>query len=186
MRRRLGVTLILALTLSGVLFWRFFAQAPVSQPTASNDGLAMTAYARAVELMATDEQGQEAWRVSAPTARYFKASDLWQLDTPRWRIQTEDGTPWLGDADQARSWDQERKARLTGNVRLRQYHADGDTTLTTEWIEMQLPTRYAETSAPIQLAAPAYQIDAVGARLWLAEERIELNHDVRGRYEQER
>lgn len=179
-------TLALALTLGAVLVWRFFDQPPAPQPSPANDGLAMTAYARAVEFMATDEQGQEAWRVSAPTARYFKASDLWQLDTPSWRIQTEEGTPWLGEADQARSWDQESKARLSGNVRLRQNNAEGQTTLTTDWIEMQLPERFAETRAPVQLRAPAYQIDATGARVWLAEERIELTHDARGRYEDNR
>ena len=150
MQRRIGFTLALALTLGSVLFWRFFTDTPPPQPAPTNEGLTMTAYARAVELMATDEQGREAWRVRAPTARYFDSNGLWQLDTPVWRIQTDEGTPWLGESDQARSWDQERKARLTGNVRLRQNHADGTTVFTTEWIEMQLPERFAETSAKIQ------------------------------------
>ncbi len=184
--RPVAYTLILAIALAGVLLWRFFDQAPAPRPDSAADGLAMTAYAREIELMATDETGEEAWRVQAPTARYFQASDLWQLDTPNWRIQTEAGTPWFGEADQARSWDQERKARLSGNVRLQQNNPTGPTVFTTDWVEMQLPTRYAETTAPVELRSPDYQINANGARVWLAEERIQLTRDVRGRYEENR
>lgn len=183
MQRRLGVALALLLILGGLMLWRWSQQPPAPSPEPSNSGLTMTAYARDVQLMATDEQGREAWRVSAPAARYFQASDLWQLDSPTWLIQTEQGTPWYGRADQARSWDNEQQARLTGNVRLHQSHPEGDTVMTTDWIDMQLPQRYAETTAAVSLNSPSYRINALGARAWLAEERIELTDNARGRYE---
>ena len=134
-------------------------------------------------LLGTDEQGREAWRVSAPAARHFEASDLWQLDSPTWLIQTGQGAPWHGQADQARSWDDEQQVRLTGDVRLRQSHPEGDTVMTTEWVDMRLPERYIETTAPVSLITSSYEVDALGARGWLTEERFELTANARGRYE---
>lgn len=181
--RRFGLIGGLLIILGGLLLWQFLDRpTPIAEAPVDN-GLTMTAYARDVTLMATDAEGSEAWRVSAPAARYFDRSDLWQFEAPRWAIQTARGEPWQGTANAARSWDGERKARLEGDVILQRDDVNGPTRLTTEWIDMRLPARYAETSEPVKLTAPSYTIDAIGVRAWLAEERMELINNARGRYE---
>mgnify|MGYP002760773703 FL=1 len=162
---------------------QFFSQAPEPEREGDDAGPLLSAYARDLAFWSTDATGQINYQLKAPTARYFDDSGLWQFDAPRWQVPVDQGEPWVGRADQGRSWDNQERARLEGNVVLSQAQPEGPITLNTESIDLTLPTRHAQTDQPVTLTGPAYKIAAIGAQAWLDEQRIELQSEVTGHYE---
>ena len=61
--------------------------------------------------------------------------------------------------------------------------AEGRTRLTTQRLDARIPERYAETDQPVTMTRPGLRVDAVGARVWFAQERLELLDDVEGVYD---
>ena len=174
-----GLAGVLALLLGWQLVFRPAPEpADDAGPTPS-----LAAYARSVVMTATGADGEMAWRVRSPAARYYDDADFWQLDAPRWRVASATGAPWRGRAEHGRSWAGESRARLQGNVVMQRRRPAGLTRLETERIELHIPQRYAETDRPVTLRGPGYRIRAVGARAWLDEERVELLDNARGRYD---
>ena len=55
--------------------------------------------------------------------------------------------------------------------------------LTTRDVQIRLADRYLETAAPVKAVMPGGELRAVGARVWLDQERLELLSEVRGFYE---
>ncbi|MDR9432302.1 MAG: LPS export ABC transporter periplasmic protein LptC [Spiribacter sp.] len=172
----------LVFVLVALLWWRLNSDssAPTEPDTAA--GPLLSAYAREFSLLSTDATGQPAYRLRAPTARYYDDPGLWQLDAPRWQVMTESGAPWIGRSDQARSWDDNEQAQLQGNVQLSRDQADGQVLLRTQTMNLELPTRYAHTDEPVTLTGPGYRVAATGAKAWLDEQRIELLNKARGQY----
>jgi LPS export ABC transporter protein LptC len=66
---------------------------------------------------------------------------------------------------------------------LSQAQPEGPVTLNTESVDLNLPTRHAQTDQPVTLTGPDYKIAAIGAQAWLDEQRIELQSEVTGHYE---
>jgi len=93
----------------------------------------------------------------------------------QWRVQAEQG--WVA-ADQ-------ETMRLDGAVVMTRTAASGQTpvTLTTRDVQIRPADRYLETAAPIKAVMPGGELRAVGARVWLDQERLELLSEVRGFYE---
>lgn len=173
----------LALIVIALIASRFFAQPPQSTGKDSETGPLLSAYARDLAVWSMDDQGELDYRAQAPTARYFDSAGLWQFDQPRWQVSMESAAPWVGKADQGRTWNNQEQARLQGNVVLSQARPDGRITLNTEAINLTLPARYAQTDQPVTLTGPGYNIAAIGAQAWLDEQRIELNSEVTGHYD---
>ena len=173
----------LALVVGALIASRFFAQPPEPTRTDNETGPLLSAYARDLAVWSMNDQGALDYRAQAPTARYFDSAGLWQFDQPRWQVSMESAAPWVGKADQGRTWNNQEQARLQGNVVLSQARPDGRVTLSTQVVDITLPMRYAQTNAPVTLTGPGYDIAAIGAQAWLDEQRIELNSEVTGHYD---
>lgn len=185
MRRRWGLVVAVALLaiLSAILGWQLAApDAPTEARTSALDP-EITAHAQTLTLTATDAQGEESYRLRAQTARYYEQPDLWQLETPRWRLQQRDGAPWTGQAERGRAWASETRADLRGNVVMEQTDNTGTTRLETPFLHLEVPERYAETDRAVTLIGPNYRVNGQGARAWFDQERIELTNEARGRHD---
>lgn len=173
----------LAVMLAAVLGWQLFIQQDTERVSEPGPSPSLAAYARDVVLTTTDSDGQVAWRVNTPAARYYDDEDFWQLDSPRWRLSTADGPPWRGQAEHGRSWANETRARLQGDVVMTRQRPAGTLRLETRRIDLDIPARFAETDLPVKLVGPGYRINSIGAQAWLDEERIELIDTARGQYD---
>ena len=179
---RRAVILALAIVLTALIGWRIADRAAEEPVAASAPAPALAAYAREVVLTTTDRDGEVAWRVTTPAARYYDNEGFWQLDAPRWRLAARQGAPWTGRADHGRSWADHTRARLQGDVVMQRQRPSGVTRLETRRIDLDIPARYAETAQPVRLTGPDYRIQGTGARAWLDEQRIVLPENARGQY----
>lgn len=180
--RRWLVGLVLMALAVGLLTFQDTRDDGERVESAGRVGPEITAHARGVTLTTTDSAGQITWEMSATEARYYERADLWMLDQPRWRLHDGAAPPWRGRADRGRSWADNQRADLDGNVVMQRESAEGVTILETPFLYLQVPEHYAETDRPVTLAGPDYQVDSIGARAWMREDRIELLENAEGRY----
>ena len=184
MPARWGINVVIGLLviLTGLLAWRGMAPEPSGDGSPARLDPEITAHAQVLTLTATDETGALSYRVNAQSARYYQQPDLWQLETPRWHLAQDEGTPWVGEANRGRVWDDATRADLRGDVVLERKEDTGTTRLETTFMHLEIPERYAETDRAVSLVGPDFQVTSQGARAWLDEERIELLNDARGRH----
>ena len=180
--RRVAIGL-LAMILAALIGWRMMGPGDdAGADTASTDS-ALGAYARNVTLTTTDAEGRLAWQVQSPDGRYNRHDGAWRLASPEWRMETENGAPWRGRSNHAWIGPDQTQARLTGDVIMERQRPSGTTRLATTLLELDISARYAETDRAVTLTQPGTRIDAVGARAWLDERRIELLNNVKGHHD---
>jgi len=173
----------LLVILTGLLAWRGMTPEPARDASPARLDPEITAHAQGVNLTATDETGALSYRLNALSARYYQQPDLWQLEAPRWRLTQDEGAPWLGQANRGRVWGDATRADLRGDVVLRREENSGTTRLETTLMHLEIPERYAHTDQAVTLIGPDFQVNAMGARAWLDEERIKLLNDARGQHD---
>jgi lipopolysaccharide export system protein LptC len=177
--------LLAVLAIATIALWQWQDDpSPAPAPAPASDRL--DAYARDVRLQASDETGAITWQIQAPTARYFERPARWELDTPRWTLTTANGAPWRGRSRLARSRVGTDRVEIVGDVIMQRTQPAGVTRLETDYLEVRPGQSRARTPAAVALRGPGYDVDAIGARLWLDEERLELLDDVAGRYQPSR
>lgn len=174
---------LLAMILAALIGWRMIGTDSDDRTASVGAESALAAYARDVTLTTTDVEGHVAWRVRSPNARQNRGDEAWRLAAPEWRVATVEGAPWRGHSDHAWIGPEQTQARLTGHVVIERERPSGMTRLTTTLLELEIPERYAETDRAVTLTQPGSRIDAIGARAWLDERRIELLNNVRGRHD---
>ncbi|PZA00091.1 LPS export ABC transporter periplasmic protein LptC [Gammaproteobacteria bacterium 2W06] len=181
MRRR--VVMLLALALAALLGWRLFGAGGDPDAVRTVTDPRLDAYARTVTLTTTNADGAISWRVRSPDARHNPREGSWRLASPDWRVETDRGPPWRGRSNHGWIGDDDTRARLRGDVVMTRQTAEGRTRLTTQRLDARIPERYAETDQPVTMTRPGLRVDAVGARVWFAQERLELLDDVEGVYD---
>ena len=174
--------LLAVFAIAAIALWQW-QDRPSPAPARAPDSDQLEAYAREVRLQASDENGAVTWQVEAPTARYFERPARWALDTPRWVLATADGPPWRGRSRLARSMLDTDRVEVIGDVIMQRMQPAGATRLETAYLEVRPGRSQARTPAAVSLHGPGYDVDAIGARLWLDEERLELLDDVAGHYQ---
>jgi len=180
---RRPVIALLALVLVALLGWRMLGSPDEPTGTRAVSEPRVDAYARNVTLTTTRADGHIAWRLQSPDARHHPGEARWRLISPQWHLTTEQGAPWQGRSDQGWIGDDERRARLRGDVVMTRESDEGRSRLTTPRLDVRIPERYAETNRPVTLTRPGLRVDAVGARVWFDEQRLELLDDVKGVYD---
>ena len=182
-RWRVNAVIGLLVMLAVLLAWRGMAPKPTSDETPARLDPEITAHAEGLTLTGTDETGALAYRLSAQSARYYQQPDLWQLESPHWRLAQNEGAPWVGQATHGRIWDDATRANLRGDVMLTREDDAGASRLETTFIQLEIPEQYAETDQAVTLVGPDFQVNAGGARVWLDQERIELLDNARGQHD---
>jgi lipopolysaccharide export system protein LptC len=115
--------------------------------------------------------GQGGIRIEQPTLDWYQPDGQIRA----WRLQAEQG--WIAADYQI--------LRLGGEVVMRRTADSGKppVTVVTRDVWVHRAERYAETAAPVHATTPGGKLNAVGARAWLDQERLELLSEVRGSYE---
>ncbi|PWV61801.1 LPS export ABC transporter periplasmic protein LptC [Plasticicumulans acidivorans] len=106
--------------------------------------------------------------VTQPIAHTF------EVGQPIWEIHAETG--WVAPRNEV--------IDLRGAVRAERPASTGQLPLVLETRNVRLiPSKnYAETAEPAHITSPDGVVDAVGFRVWLDEDRVELISQVRGTY----
>ena len=114
--------------------------------------------------------GQGGVRIEQPTLDWYQPDG----QTREWRLQAEQG--WSA-ADQ-------QTLRLEGAVIMIRLADSGQSpmTITTRNVIISPAQHYAETAAPLRVVTPDGELNAIGARAWLDQQRLELLSEVRGFY----
>lgn len=119
----------------------------------------------------TQWPGQIGTRIEQPVLDWYQADG----QTRGWRLRAEQG--WIA-ADR-------QTMRLESVVVMTRAADSGKPPIEVTTRDMLIrPTeRTAETAAPIRAVTPSGELRAVGARVWLDREQLELRSAVRGYYE---
>lgn len=160
-------------------------------PTAPEADNFPYAYMTSIETLEYDSGGKLRFKMSTPEARYF------QLDTSKPSpedytlieqpdiifFSARDASPWHLRADQGRSNANGHEVVLTHNVSAEQQSSEqGLIQVTTSELHINTESQYAETDKAVKMRAQQSQIETVGMRAFMNEDRIELLSEVRGTY----
>jgi lipopolysaccharide export system protein LptC len=150
---------------------------PVAEPRAQY-------YLKDFTLQASDAAGAPSYRVSSPSAVYFRGEDVWNVTEPRWRFRTPSKARWVGRADEGHILEGGDRLDLAGDVHLRRPEGDGGPVdMVTPTLTVKPQEDFAHTADPVTITGPGYRIDGVGARVWLKQQRMVLLSKVKGRYD---
>lgn len=126
------------------------------------------------------------------SAEYFQVNpkrmgprDYTLLEQPRMIFSSESGvSPWYLTAEQGRINQNGEHVKLLDNVQAQQQSAtQGLVELLTSELHLHTARQYAETDKAVKMRAQQGQLDTLGMKAFLSEDRIELLSEVRGTYE---
>jgi len=145
-------------------------------------------------------EGLQAMRMTTAGQREFviEAPRLWQLPGPGGARLERPELDWYQPDGQTREWRlraewgwvsaDQKTLLLEGEVVADRTAESGRSpvTLITRDVRVRPTEQYLETAAPTRAATPGGELRAVGARVWLDQERVDLLSEVRGVYEPRR
>lgn len=129
--------------------------------------------------------GMPTHRLEAETASHFADDDTTDLTRPHLTVFGIDFKEWHIFADTGRISADGDDVYLSGDVRIEQ--TDSRTSevairMMTDNMHVQISAKFAETDAPLKVTGPGSEIDAVGMRAYVEEQRLVLLSNVRGTY----
>lgn len=149
------------------------------------------AYMTDIETLEYDTEGKLRYKLETPAARYYQSDptqpgpqDYTFIEQPRIIFYAADNTvPWHMSAAEGLTDANGRDVRLkTDVIAEQQSTAQGLIQVTTSELRINILEQYAETDKAVKMRAQQNQIETVGMRAFLNEDRIELLSEVRGVY----
>ncbi|MCK5639157.1 MAG: LPS export ABC transporter periplasmic protein LptC [Gammaproteobacteria bacterium] len=130
-----------------------------------------------------NENGITQHRLEAVRLEHYAQDDTTELNQPH-LVFYDNSTPlWHITAARGNIKNDTQTIYLEGKVHL-QREGDAPQELRTENIQIHPKTQYAETDAAVTLTSPQVQLQGVGMRVYLNDERLQLLSHVRGHYVQ--
>jgi len=148
-----------------------------------------------VETREFDETGKLQHTINTPRITQYQIDpdtpsdqDFTLILEPKIELyQDSRPTPWKVSAHQGRSLANSKSLQLTDQVLIEQESSEqGPIAIRTSELWIYPSKQFAETDKAVNMRGTAIQVDAVGMRAHLLEERIELNSQVRSTYEPKR
>lgn len=183
--RRLAEALLLAAVAAASLWLVWFVQQPSLAPgTDTSSG--QQAYVLDGTVVQTDARGEVIYEL--------RAERMDQLGDDREALLTDvrldyhgdregEDQRWTMQARQGRIMEDGQRVELDRDVVVEApFTEGGDTRIYTDHLTVLTEPREATTTAAVRLEHRSGQVTAVGMHMWLNEERIRLESDVRGRY----
>ncbi len=185
-RSKRWFTLVSAMVLA-LLAWLMFDDRPPSQDEAESSPPPDTDYYVAhFTLMGSDASGRWSYRLQAERMLHFPATEHWEFEAPQVEFFSAEGANWYGVAERGRAWDEGEHVLLLGEVNLWRPASEQNPALWLDTSEVHLlPAQnqaHTDQAALLRQDTGSY-IQGVGARIWLDQERVELQSRVRARYE---
>ena len=174
--------LILVLAVAGSI-WLVQVTAPAPEVITRPPQTSSDYFAEHATTNIMDAAGQVRYRVRADRIDHFPSDDHSDLVRPLLTL-FHAGTPtWLIRADHARVSAKGEEVWLLGQVQVRQPPGADNLELDSANVLLRPAVQSAETERAVEIRHPRQVLDAVGMRVYLEEKRVELLHNVRGRYD---
>lgn len=144
-----------------------------------------------IETFEYNDEGKLRFALRTPAANYYQLDpsapsdqDYTLIEQPNIVFYSlKDTAPWHLSAAQGRSDAKGEDVRLTTEVVAEQQSTtQGLIQVTTSELHINIQQQYAETDKAVKMRAQQGQIETVGMRAFLNEDRIELLAEVRGTY----
>lgn len=131
-----------------------------------------------------DETGHREIVFTSPRIEQFEEDDLATMVSPSAELfsNTEDG-PWVLNAQKGRLRQSEDVLHLSGNVRVVRIVDGREATLVTESLTLDNNQGIVFTDDPVEITDRVGITQAKGMKAWIDERILELNSQVKGRYE---
>lgn len=165
---------------TSALFFRTREEAPpAATPTQPRIGY----YATNARLTGTGDDGHVLYSVSAASVVQMPADGTINLLDVSVNYDPAVEVPWNLHAETGRIRPDGKIIELSGNVVASTREADGPAaTIRTDFLEFDPATNVAATDRKVLIDYAGSSVQATGLRAMLREDRLELLHDVAGRY----
>ena len=131
-----------------------------------------------------DEQGAIKIQFVSPRIEQFETTDYAIMAEPQATIQGQPGSePWQLTAEHGKLRDGNSLLELEGDVRIVRQIGERSAILTTTTLTLDNRTNMAYTDAPVEIVDATGTTNATGMKAWLNERILELESQVKGRYE---
>jgi lipopolysaccharide export system protein LptC len=131
-----------------------------------------------------DEQGAIKIQFVSPRIEQFETEGWALMAEPQATIQGQPGSePWQLTAKHGKLRDGNSLLELEGDVRIVRQIGERSAILTTTTLTLDNRTNMAYTDAPVEIVDATGTTNATGMKAWLNERILELDSQVKGRYE---
>jgi lipopolysaccharide export system protein LptC len=156
-----------------------------NRPGGPRDTSPLGYYLTDAEIVSANEDGHLLYKIWAGRAEERPNENRLYLRDVRVEYRPIEDIPWLLTADSGEAPSDQSHIDLYGNVKLANEPRDqGERTLIqTQELRFEPETYIASTKAAVRLFVGARQLDAVGIRVYLRDDRLELESNVHGEFD---
>ncbi len=179
------IVIALILAAGSGLYWvdtlRRAGPEPVADDTTPHEP---DAYFVDFTLRRFENTGEPTYRLAGERMTRFADDRTAVVERPDLDYRPMDAAPWRATAARATTDPDSERVDLMDDVVLRQLPADGPPmSIRTSRLTVLTQAGRAETDRPITAEGGEWRIDATGMTAWFDRDRVELHHEVNGRYE---
>ncbi len=155
-----------------------------SEPGVLRQTLPLGYYLTDAEILGTDEDGRPLYKVWAGRAEERPNEDRLLLTDVRVEYRPVANVPWLLTADSGEAPTDQSYIDLSGAVELiNEPRDDGERTrIQTQVLRFEPETFLASSEDAVSIFLGAERLDAVGIRVYLRDDRLELESNVHGEF----
>ena len=165
----------------------YWSRIPTTQSSAEagRESLPLGFYLRDAEISASNDDGQISYRILAARAEERPNENLLILENVRVEYQPVENVPWLLTAESGQAPIDQSYIDLNGAVELANVPDDvlDKTIIQTEELRFDPQTFIASTGASVKLLVGERRLDAVGIKVFLRDDRVELESSVHGQFD---
>jgi len=178
-RLLLSLALLLVALITSLFAWQRDTPAPADAPVAERSDYVLYDF----DLVSLNSEGEEAFTLNAPQLRQTPGARTLELTTPDILIPQGDAQYWQVNANSGWISADGDEVRLRGGVKATPADdPSGQTWIVTEALDIFPQQSLATTSAVVTLARPGATMHAVGMRVHLDHNRVELLSKVHLRH----
>ncbi|MBU2874798.1 LPS export ABC transporter periplasmic protein LptC [Marinobacter salexigens] len=131
-----------------------------------------------------DEVGNRKIVFTSPRIEQFEEGNVATMEFPRAELFGTTGEgPWVLNAENGKLRQNEDLLYLTGKVNVVRTIGDREATLKTESLTLDNKKGTVYTGDPVEITDSVGTTSATGMKAWIDERILELNSQVKGRYE---
>lgn len=184
-RRSLIILSVMAIAI-GIFLWNVFYEPQRSDVSEASEQLIPDFTAIGLETKVFESDGRLAQQIRAERMAHFSALNLTELGKPQYitflpeeRASADGtGTIWEVAADHGRYYEGERLELETNVIILNRSNTGYINEITTDFINIDLPTRTMHTDAPVVIQGQQFIVRGNGMRVDLEAQQMELIHHV--------
>ena len=156
-----------------------------TQPREVRESLPLGYYLIDAEILGTDEEGRLLYKIWAGRAEERPDEERLSLSDVRIEYRPVENVPWLLTADSGEAPTDQSYIDLSGAVELANAPPDQEERILikTEKLRFEPEIFVASTEEAVSLFFGAKRLDAVGIKVYLRDDRLELKSSVHGEFD---